>query len=497
MRVLMLLLGVFFGAIISILHCKFSNRLRKILILAVSLNLTFLGFVIAVADEYYSQYDYKLETIRKYERIKKSGVELQDLIGTESKTSPEYVFILDVSGSTKNSKVNSSESIDSQIQYINKQVPFYNLQQLEFKKVGDNWDFNKLLQIRLINSLMKIDVLDRDSVLKLSLIRFHGHSRCQTLELKDKYSENMKNMIISVNNENFNGSNTDFVKLLEVIRDYIKGRIEQSVSSNYVPKDFVFVFLTDYLHDPDEKINKYDTQKQLASLIREIDGFNVQINLFVVENNDGEVFVQEPQHLVSVYKLFKNSLSFSTHQTLDLRSRENEICYQMILPNPIPFFYTNSLFEKDLKTVLFFNDKSIKKADTKLLFGLNSYFDSSRQEYLIKFKKNKVKRLSKNLIEEIINANESVELSFTGYIPPSYTSPDIVIEDSKKGVRYIIPAVFYKNFPQSGKWLLLFILGMDIAIFSALAFFKNKQGSNRNDEKKRKGTGFGLVITKE
>lgn len=496
MIVLMLLLGIFFGVVVSVFHREFSDRIRKILVLAVSLNLTLLGFVIAIADSYFSQYDYKKETIQKYEKFKKEGVRMQELIGVESKSIPEYVFIFDVSGSTKKLKVNSSESIDSLIQYINRQAFFYNLQPFVFNKVGDSWDFNKMLQIRLMNSLMKMDVIDRDSIIKLSLIRFHGNPGCESLELTDKYSEKMRKMIISVNDEDFKEANTDFVKLLEAIRDFIKDRVGQSVSSKYVQKDFVFVFLTDYIHDPDEKFNKYDTKKQLASLIREINRFNVQINLFVVENDDEEIIVQEPKHLVSIYKLLGNNLSFSDYRTFDLRSRENEICYQIILHNPIPFFYTNSLFEKNMKTVLVFDDKTIKKDDTKLLFGLNHYPDNSRQEYLLKFK-NKVKRLSKNLAEETINANDVVELSFTGYIPPSYTSPDVVIEDTNKGVRYLIPVVFFRNFPLSGKWLLFFILSFDITLLIAIVFFKINKGSNRNVEKKKKDSEFGLVITKE
>ena len=94
-QILIVLFGIFIVWTFFIRQEVIKNRLFACL----SIALTLFGIAIAIADEYLSQYDYDPHTILKHETYRKKGVPFEGLLNGGINMPPEYIFVMDVSGS--------------------------------------------------------------------------------------------------------------------------------------------------------------------------------------------------------------------------------------------------------------------------------------------------------------------------------------------------------------------------------------------------------------
>jgi hypothetical protein len=455
----LLLIGIVLGLIILI-----SRRFEKgktgfigVFISIISTVLTLFGIVIAIADNYLSQYDYDVDRIKTYEKQKKEGIVFNDLVGEKTKNPPEYIFVLDVSGSTTdmNKRVKVNKTIEDIIENINSFSGRMGTEPNTFKVVNNEIPYCELLRVRLLYLLMQMEKMKYDKTkLKYSIVYFAGQCKQHMPSLNDSLSERISNSFRDVLSQKFDGMNTDFVKLFEFINEKYLINCQDSNSRHFDKKDYIVVFLSDYMHDV-KKDDLFDAKKNIKNQLKKMENANANFKYYLIMDDEElsmSKTVRIDKIINSIYEKENHTEKHIHHPSfniIDLREMENTLDYPMILSAVFPFFYSNSVFEDSLKTKMVFRESQ------ELSFRLENYAVDNRHEISLWPKgESKKYHLSNNNTIIPVRRNDTIEIRIVGYIPSPYKSPDIVIEDSSKGVRYILPVVFYKNFPTSGKWLL-------------------------------------------
>ncbi len=446
---------------------KFKNRW----IACISIVLTLFGLAMAIADEYLSQYDYNCKTIRKYEKYRKKGVSFEELLKNKFTAPPEYVFVVDVSASMpskKKDKVSMTESLSNQLSFINKGR--LGTKEPNFGIKDGKIPFDNAMRIKLLYSLAQLEKMDYpDSCINYSIVYFsercERHSPLTSLPLENRIDDSY----IDVMKKDFDGEQTDFLELFKYLYEWYfsQHRTQPSTSLHrdlFGKKDYIALFYTDYLNDIKQK-DWYKTKKELDSIVTKIEDSNVNLTLFVVKDE------KDNFDSTLIIKLLQERLSKSSFQILDLRDSGNAFDYPIMSRTPIPFYYSNRIFEDSLRTTLLFELDNSKK----LGFRLVKNSESDKQEFrLYRRGEKKPIRLSKNNKRINIRQNDLIELEIFGYIPAPYESPDIVIEDPLTGIHYVFPIVFYKKIP-STVIVLMFVITL-VCIYMLVSFVKD----NRN-----------------
>lgn len=470
MKVILVVFGFAIGTILFFLHKKDENRIKATLFLLIPFSLTLSGFVLAIADDYLSQYDYRLKNILKYEKQKRDGALFDSLVGKKTEIAPEYIFVLDVSASTKGKemRVKMTKSIQDQIDAIiatgrcgTDETTF------GVDKVKKEIPYNKLLQVRLLYSLVQLEKLNyNESDLVYSIVYFADQPN-KHIPNSAKLSRRIDESFEDVLGQTFEGKNSDFVKLLEYLNNVFfsanNTRGEGLPYRNpFGRKDYIVVFLSDYLHDAKDK-NQYENAEKINSVIKQIEDANVNLKLYTILEDDAAI--TNNRGLIRIDSMLQR---VPCSEMLDLRGFENNLHYPVVLSTPFPFFYSNSIYEDSLRSsIVFINYQNIS-------VGLENYSPESRQEYrLYQRGIDRPNRLSNNIKNIVVRRNDTVRIEIFGYIPAPYTSPDIILEDSSKGVQYYLPVVFFKNCPPTAVCIACVIIGIvlfEIVLFAIVVF---------------------------
>lgn len=434
----------------------------------ISITLTLFGIAIAIADEYLSQYAYNPCTIMKYENYRKKGVSFEDLLKTKYALPPEYIFVVDVSGSMdskQKKKVPLTESLSKQLEFAKKgrlRTRNYDFGITKDKKVP----FDKAMKIKLLNSLAQLEKLDYfDNSINYSIVYFDEdckrHSPLPSLPLKNRIDSSYDDVL----ERDFDGTQTNFVELFNYLYNEYFAQYQTQNSSRphrnlFGKKDYIALLFTDYKNDIKDK-DRYTIEKELDSIITKIEDSNVNLTLFVVKDEDNQI------DSTLIIKLLKGRLSESSFQMLDIREPGNAFDYPIVSRAPIPFYYSNRIFEDSLRTSMFFDLDNSKL----LSFRLVNNSQSNRQEFrLYRQGEKKPFRMSVNKNKIHIRQNDKIEFEIFGYIPAPYESPDIVVEDASTGIHYVFPVVFYKKLPPTVMVLMFVIL----IIYSYMLYYKYK-----------------------
>ena len=422
----------------------------------ITIVLALFGITIAIADEYLSQYDYDKKTILKYETYRKKGVSFEDLLQNRFTVPPEYIFVMDVSGSMSSNKkdfILMTESLSNQLDYIHKGR--LGTEELDFGITKDGKiRFDKAMRIKLLYSLAQLEKLNYpDNSKNYSIVYFadkcNRHYPLVGMPLRNRINESFDNVM----QQEFKGKQTDFIELFNYL--YVEYFANQQSRNSHKPhrdpfgkKDYIALFFSDYDNDIFEK-DLYKIKKELDSIITKIEDSNANLTLFVVKDDNNK------SDSTLIIKLLKERLSESSIQLLDLRDPGNAFDYPIMSRTPIPFYYSNRIFEDSLRTSMFFELDDSKKLGFRLV--KNSKTD--KQEFrLYRRGEKKPFRISVNNNRIHIRQNDLIELEVFGYIPAPYESPDIVIEDATTGIHYVFPVVFYKVFPKSGMMLMAIVV---------------------------------------
>ena len=409
---------------------------------AFTLILTLIGFFLAVGNEFFSQCNYD------YKRIKKELFHPQDTITfskikTNSDKNPHYYFLLDVSGSMKNApKVKLTDVVKKQIEEINNSgYCSHNGFDFDVNNGEDSIKYYRLMQVRLMHSIIRLS--ERHDTFKYSVITF-AKSPCDKTESEKTIYE----VFNDIYKEKYDGTKTDFVALLSLLDKKITN---VSPANAFEYKECCLVFFSDYLHDVNQRDDKYEIEKKLRNFLWNMREKSVYIRLYSPKEINGNG--------VSVISLFDDIFPKSISEVLN---EDDELICPIISKTPLTFYYNNSVFEESMATHLAFDSHVNRKTFS---FGLVTYFlndgmnlNDLKQEYYLFGEDSNLIHLSANLQPLTIGSNHSVELMIKGYIPAPYRSPDIVIQDKGEGIRYIIPVTFFKAFPPTGRYLLLFML---------------------------------------
>lgn len=452
-----------------IVFLKHGER-RNVMLTWVSIAITLFGILIAVADGYLSQYDYDRTKIREHVTYKKKGIAFSTLVGGQSDTPPQYIFVMDVSKSTMSHRVPKTVSIEYQINDINSCGRLTTERETFKEDSKGNLLFSELLRIRLLHLLLQLEEKEYDNI-EYSIVYFAGicsHKRSQKGKL---LCERIDDSYVEIMKTEFDGNNTDFKALFDFIhKEYIK---DVELEDPYKKKDVIIVFLTDYIHDVKNE-NTNEVEKALIESIEKMENKSVNLSLFMLYDNDNLVEIRPKKNTIDISKLIQEHLPKARFAKLDVKNSE-DIFYPLILSTPFPFYYSNSVFERSLKTDILFDHEQ------NLCFYMgDTYTNTNKLEFrLHPCGSKKTIRISRNKNQVPIKEGKS-SIELFGYIPAPYTCPDIIVEDVSKGVQYIMPVVFYKDCPKTVRWLSCIITLIVVYLFMLLIGKKQKEEQNCN-----------------
>ena len=449
-----------------------NDEKRNTMLAWLSIAFTLFGIAIAVGDSYLSQYDYKKATIRENVKYKKKGISFSTLIGGLSDTPPHYIFVMDVSKSILSQKIRKTNSIEEQINVINNSGRMSTTRE----SFGEDSDgmilFSELLKIRLLCLLLQLEDKNNDDI-EYTIVRFAGQCSSRKFSVGKKISERIDEAFPLVLSTRFDGNNTDFKILFNHLNEkYIK---DIKAENRFDKKDVIIVFLSDYLHDV-RKENSDESKKELIESIKLMENKSVNLTLYMLQDNTNQIESGHKNNVINIAGIIQEYLPKTRFTKLDIRHID-EIFYPLVLPTPFPFYYSNSVFERSLKTGIIFDQEQ-----TLSFYLGDSYTNTNRLEFrLHPFGSEKSIRLSRNKNQvHILKGKSSMELF--GYIPAPYNCPDIIVEDVSKGAQYIIPVVFYKNLPKTE--VCLFVVITLIVIYLFLLLIVKKKNSDQNHESK-------------
>ena len=458
MNTIMIVAGAVLGIVLAIilfwLNKDARHKIKKTWVLIITTVLSLFGFALAIAEDYLSQYDHDPETIFSYEDFKNTGVSFDHLKEGNSTSSPEYLFVLDISGSTRFvPRVELTKSIKKQISAIertallNPSVDLKSCFGIDFK--NNTIPFYNLLKVRLLYSLSVLRDLNYDEI-NYKIIFFSEH--CYSPPIPNKtLDERLEESFDKVLRIKPDGKYTDFVELFECINyELLQNSTESFYSANsFERKDVIMVFLSDYIHDV-KNDNKYETKAAIEKSIKRLEEANVNLKLCMIMDDDSSISSDG-----RIDQWLQEFLNPSTFRKLDLRGFENVLNYPLMMRNPIPFYYSNSMFEHSLRTSVSFNFDEEKE----ICFRLGDCSNNNRHQYRLCYRGKKYPLSSSGTILKV-HKGDQVYIDILGFVPAPYDAPDIILEDASKGAQYCFPVVFVKNCPQTVFLLIWTTFGM-------------------------------------
>lgn len=495
-----IIIGIFL-VFVTIIALK-SNKNKDEILAINSCILALLGIGIAIADDYFSQYDYCPGKERKYIGYKKSGLQLDALLSDTSNEIPYYIFVQDISKSMKGKKNKNEETEAAPIKRMIDNVSQYfdsnNLQNVggdflnEIKeKLNGGTTYiairnDSVFRLKLMNSIVQLGRIGNKNI-GFSIIYFGDTSK-----IRDYCTDSISQALHDINGIKNDNDNTDFINLFERLCGKIDA-IGTKPRTQYDKKDVIVYFFTDYINDVGVKRGVFETKRLLRESMKKIESKNINLTLYVmddVEDNDNK---KSAKTLIDIRDCLKKYLDTTIYQELDIQEFSNEIDYSITIKEPIPFFYKNSLFENSLRTELLFSHN-----EDPVFYGfrLKNYCNSNKQDYGLIHRNGKsdsshIDTIRLSIYDTIlhISRKDTVTMEISGYIPSPYQCPDIVVRDLSKRVNYIIPVLFFKECPIGVVLILLFVSGLVLLFF--ITIVKRKSIDNKDSGKDVAGSNNG------
>lgn len=443
-----------------------------------TLTLTLIGFLFAVGNDYFSQFNYDHEKIMESLSSPHNNQNYSQIITAVDSIEPHYFFLLDVSKSMKSvPNVELSSCLIKQIEAINQsgKCPPRGFD-FDISKGGNDIAYYRALQIRLMYLLLKLYERHGDN-LNYSVVAFADSPS----DIFDS-TNNIQIIFDKIYHMNYEGDNTDFYSLFSHLQDVIDRNI--SPDNIFKPKECHLVFFSDYLHDT--KFRRRNVEKTLKHFIQEMHERSVNMKYYYLLDTAN---IKTNGLKISI--LFDEIFPRSMYEAL---KEDDELICPIVSKIPIAFFYSHSLYEEELTSCITFDGIGEKK---ELYLGIepNVYDDmdfigKKKQEYYLKEGTTTI-HLSSNLRKIIVDSNDCLTFQIKGYVPDSYKSPDIIIQDTAEGIRYIMPVTFFKIFPITGYYLFIIIVSLDLALLVLSTLIcVNKNKKNISNQIKRRKTVF-------
>ena len=450
--------------------------------IGLTLTFTFFGFLLSVGDDFFSQYDYKhkkiYHNILPKENSEDRVVDFNDIKKDSEKYAPKYYFILDVSGSMPNKSVKIDDITTEQIKVINGSgyAP-HNEGYIFIDDNGGKISERRKLQALIMSTLIKLYDSAKEN---LYVILFSSFPE----QLADDKS--IRDKLTQIYNRKFDGNNTNF----EVCFEFLKKKVLKSVgpSDKFKRRECHLIIFSDYINDPyktseEKEKAEQKLQKAVRDFISDVREKNLDLRLHYQEISDDKSGKKT--------LLLQSLLNEIPSSKVAVFNGDSGIVSPIISGKPIPFYYSNSVFEDSLTTSIKFDSL---KCEKELSFGLNcspTEYNNLKQEYYL-IKGSNIIHLSDNLQSRIIEPTDKITLMIKGYIPIPYKSPDIVIQDKDEGIKYIVPVAFYREFPEAGVWILSIIISLIVLLLLIIIWeiyrwiVKRHSLSNNNHFKKNK-----------
>ena len=407
-------------------------KFQKIIGIIITILFTLFGFLLSIGNDFFSQYDYKLDAILKGMINPPKTVSYEEIKNRSDEVTPMYYFILDVSGSIRQKRDEVlTQDIKDKIQIIKESANCPpNGFDFDITDNSKTIKYKRLLQVHLMYALLKYS--NNDEIL---LWFFSDNPQ------KNPFTK-MSEAFEKIYQEEFIGLNSDFITLINSLRKNILEKI--SASNIFKRRECHIIIFSDYIHDTKARNSDKKLRETTRNFIETLNSKSVDVKLHYIES----AISSDKSPLLGIL------LEESPSSKVEKWDINRGIISPIISKKPIPFYYSNSLFEEELKTTITFN-----KTDS-FSIGLNSEsYDKMKQEYYIIKNDEDTFHLSSNMRNLLINKKDSINLMIRGYIPAPYSSPDLIIHDKGKGVKYVVPVAFYKEFPATG-WIIIRTIGI-------------------------------------
>ena len=419
----------------------------EILSICFTLFFTFLGFLLTICNDYFSQYYYN-DSINLLHR---KPISYNDIKGKS--LPPSYYFILDTSTSITEAKsVSHDESIDKKIRDIQDSGV---LPEKGYNFDEDKKGFISFKQFLQVNLLYTLNKLSKSNIKNMSVITFSDKASMTYRNVDVNDYDRFQKIFREIYDEKFNGKQSDFVSLFSFLQKNIIDTLGPSAS--FKRRECHFILFSDYLHSVNRNSNndRNKLEKQIQEFLKAVEKKSLDVKLHYIKDANNN----KKESIITLL----NVKAASKIEILDI---DKEMISPKTSESPIPFYYSNSLFENNMSSQIVFNEEH------NLSFGLEPKSDKMKQDYYLKIGKEKI-YLTDYLHERTVSPKDTVYLVIDGYIPAPYTSPAIIIEDKEDGTKHIVPVVFYKTFPRAGYLILLsiFVL-MIIMIYIGIKLYK-------------------------
>lgn len=369
------------------------------------------------------------------------------------------VIVLDESGSTQ-TKTNT-ERYNQIYKALNEKVQNHTHLFGKLSKAELNNFFNIPVNKDKKSTIFKLRALDFIRLLdsmeypgNLSLILFNEYATYYPID--SKFNDGIKYIAES----DPSGQNTNFVKLFQNINKII---FKQFSPHNVTTSpQYVFIFLTDFLHDPEDKTNMEEQKNTIREELKTFSTNSTFANFYYFYEDTICPIASKKQF--SIFELIKHTPYLSTKLIPIQNFNEIEFGHRKT-QFYLPLYYVKPYTYKRTSKVKISFDSLQYTHCYRLCLNTESH--GNDQYYLtLKNKKNPV-HIGKYPYEFSVDKGDCIEITYQGYVSNQYPSQSITIKDMNTRKSYEVEIIFFRDFSNIAKYifnLLLVFITLDLII---------------------------------
>lgn len=441
---------------------KFTKGKNELFLAFFSFIFSVLGVALTVDGNVFSQSDGDYINIIKRSFNKEASKDVSNSLN-QWDSIPNLVFILDMSGSTKQKEYrDTTEANELFIDVcINLRADTVNVKNvlnnfLHRKKIYTDYDVYKL---KILNILAQEQERYKD---KIDIICFAGdvvvmkRVNCKTVI---PYITNLES------NKEFIGNNkTDFIKLIDKIEDLYANKSLRDISK--APK-YTFLFFSDYLHDVGGNYSNKLRRKTTEEIADKINKFYCKQNFsnYFFASSSSPKNSNTEISILPIFEKFANKNSKAHF----LRIEDEEYDFMDVLPKDvIPIYYENSYPISPLYTTITFNEIEIPE-EVKMIWQTSPQNIVDYHHQISFLSKDSIPLFSSSSIT--ISKDSPLILSFSGRIINNYTSTLLTFQSANHNCsRFDI--VFFKDLPGFVRYIIsVSIFSFYLCILSVILWF--------------------------
>ena len=454
---------------------------QKKMIAWFTLFITVLGILLAISDEFLSQYNYDPQDIWQALTNRDGNVHcIMRLKGLkEPSPPPKIFFIVDISGSMGMNQFRVPIA-PHQRNELNELIKQINNAGVGHMRDAIRETENRILPACLVRIWLWATLADlrghgRGANFNFSIITFAGepnHSQNKSLHR----FEDFRAAFNKIRNLDFNGRATNFFSLFS----YLENELTRRRHNPFSKSENVLFFLSDFFHEPRNNTPAHNNPDSINVILQRLERRSIFFNMKVV-NNEG---YRPSPGFIPILDIVQDVLPLDRHRIVDIlkEPRRNITLSEHLAPRPLRFYYRNRLHEDSIATSIYFS--MLEPGTRSYRFSLRDH--NRRQHFQIHSATERdAITLTTIPVYKQLNRNDTVHIMMRGQISAQQFSPILHIKTDHHA--YNVGIVFHKEFSIAGRILAFFLLGMLLGIPAVpIINWMNKQWEKLKDKAKKR-----------